>query len=528
MSTLAHSPANLAYIIYTSGSTGRPKGVAVEHGSVVNILNVLFDAYPISPADGYLLKTSFLFDVSVSELFGWFMGGSRLIILEKDGEKDADVIIDTIERYGVTHINFVPVMFNAFTRRLLESDLQSIGKLSSLKYIFLAGEALVPELVRRFRQLPLNSPVRLENLYGPTEGTVYASGYSLSEWSGTGSIPIGNPLDNVELYILNSGGHPQPDGETGELCIAGAGVARGYLNNPELTAQKFGCGSTPLYHTGDLARLLPDGNIEYLGRMDHQVKIRGFRVELEEIESRLLMHKEIKEAVVIAGEDEKEDKYLCAYVVPNSPHSSHSPHSTKLREYLSQTLPHYMLPSFFVTMTQLPLTGSGKVDRKALPEPEIKSDARYIAPRDEIEKKLAMMWAKVLNVESIGIDDNFFEMGGHSLKGTALLLEVHKTFHVKLRLQDLFDMPVIRDLSAYIKKVAEDHFDHYLPLEPVELKEYYALSPAQKRVYILYQVAPHSTAYNIPTIFEIETAPGPDGLEHAFNKLIHRHESLRT
>ena len=540
---------DIAYIIYTSGSTGRPKGVAVEHRSAVNLLTALSDAYPLSPTDGYLLKTSFLFDVSVSELFGWFLGGSRLIILERDGEKDPQTIIDTIEATGVTHINFVPAMFNAFTQHL---DPQNIGKITGLKYIFLAGEALVPELVSRFRRL--NTSIQLENLYGPTEGTVYASWYSLSGWNGIGSIPIGKALPNVKLYILGDDGHEKAMGEAGELCIAGAGVARGYLNNPDLTAETFdqdfqddqdekGPASrepsrttleayipthplthSPIYRTGDLARWLPDGNIEFLERMDFQVKIRGFRVELEEIENRLLKHETIKEAVVTARVDENNDRYLCAYVVPSGTYRGGA---SLLKEYLSQTLPDYMVPSFFVTLDQLPLTDSGKVDRKSLPEPEVVTEAEYVAPRDEIEEKLAELWSGILGIEKhrIGIDDNFFELGGHSLKGTALVLGIHKTFNVRLQLSELFKTPVIRKLSAYIKEAAEDR---YLPLQTAETKDYYALSSAQKRLYVLHQINLEGIAYNIPLLFELEKAPDRQKLEDAFKKLISRHESLRT
>ena len=553
--------ADIAYILYTSGSTGRPKGVVVEHRSVVNLLTALSRAYPLSPTDGYLLKTTFLFDVSVSELFGWIMGGSRLIILERDEEKDPQSIIDTIEAAGVTHINFVPAMFNAFTLHL---DTHNINKIRSLKYIFLAGEVLAPELVERFRHL--NTFIYLENLYGPTEGTVYASWYSLSEWKGTGNIPIGKPLPNVKLYILDNAGNEKSVGEIGELCIAGIGVARGYLNNPDLTAEQFDrdlqddqddqdekgpasretyvekgkgidknpltslplCLSTPLYRTGDLCRWLPDGNIEFLGRIDFQVKIRGFRIELGEIENQLLKHDTIKEAVVTAREEKNRDRYLCAYIARTGEFDK-TFDTTQLREYLLQTLPGYMVPSFFVTLDKLPLTDSGKVDRKSLPAPDVVRSAAYptTAPRDKIEEKLAALWSEVLGIEKhrIGIDNHFFELGGHSLKASALIVGIHRTFNVRMKLSELFKMPVIRHLSAYIKAASKEH---YHPLETVESKAYYPLSSAQKRLYILFQITPGSTVYNIPSFFELEQAPDTSRLEHAFKKLIARHESLRT
>jgi amino acid adenylation domain-containing protein len=550
LSQLATSSENIAYIIYTSGSTGRPKGVGVEHRSTVNILFALFEAYPIFPADAYLLKTSFLFDVSVSELFGWFMGGSRLIILEKNGEKDPHTIIDTIEKYHVTHINFVPAMFNTFTLHL---EPQNINKIAGLKYIFLAGEELVPELVNRFRRL--NITIQLENLYGPTEGTVYASGYSLSEWKGSCNIPIGKPLPNVKLYILDKKGHDKTIGETGELCIAGAGVARGYLNNPVLTAEKFDQDfqdyqddqdekrkkkatgkysstslplypSTSLYRTGDLARWLPEGNIEFMGRIDHQVKIRGFRIELGEIENQLLKHKDIEEAVVIPRIDETNDKYLCAYIVGKGAFGK-TPNSTDLREYLSQTLPNYMLPSYFVHMEKIPITSNGKVDRKALPVPDAEIGDDYIAPRDEIEAQLATLWSEVLGIEQkrIGIDTSFFKIGGHSLKAATLVSKIHKAFHVMLSMMEIFEFPKLKDLAAYIKKANKPG---YLSIQPIEEKAYYALSSAQKRLYLVQQIEPRSITYNITTIVVLEGKLDKPVMENAFEQMIKRHESLRT
>ncbi|MCU0287502.1 MAG: amino acid adenylation domain-containing protein, partial [Acidobacteria bacterium] len=545
--------SNLAYIMYTSGSTGKPKGVAVEEHSVVNVLTALSKAYPITPGAGYLLKTSFLFDVSVTELFGWFIGGGRLILLEKDGEKDPQLIIDTIVKNNVTHINFVPAMFSTFTGYL---DEQNIAKIAGLKYIFLAGEALSPGLINRFRRL--NKSIRLENLYGPTEGTVYASGYSLGEWDGTSSIPIGKALPGVTLHIINEQGSEVPTGETGELCIAGAGVARGYLNNPELTNNKFILPSatrgtfkkapldppkllfnnspltihhSPIYKTGDLARQLPDGPpagggsggvIEFLGRLDYQIKIRGFRIELGEIENRLLMHPEIQEAVVMAKDHGPGDKYLCAYIKAKL-----KMNAANLKEFLARHLPEYMIPSFFVFIEEFPLTGSGKVDRKLLPDPEIVSSARYIAPRDAVEEKLVKIWSDILNIDQqiIGINANFFELGGRSLKGAEIIQRIHKTFNVRLQLSQLFKMPTINDLATYIKAASEDR---YMDLEKAPVKDYYRLSSSQMRLYVLYRLNPGSTAYNIPSAFSLTGAPDPEQIQDAFRKLISRHESLRT
>jgi tyrocidine synthetase-3 len=458
------SATDLAYVIYTSGSTGKPKGVLVEHDSVVNVLFTLFEAYHFWEDDVYLFKTSYTFDVSVSEIFGWFLGGGKLAILERGGEKDARRILDTICREGVSHINFVPSMFNVLVESL---EFESVN-LAGLKYLFLAGEALPGEMVRRFRER--NDRIILENIYGPTEATIYAAKFSLGAWDGTDKVPIGRPLNNIKLYILDKWNHLQPIGIGGELCISGVGLARGYLNRPGLTAEKFilahslrfttdrkgkkvsSFGKLPmsyLYKTGDLACWLVDGNIEYIGRIDHQVKIRGFRVEMGEIESRLLIHNEIKEVVVAARSDERGDKYLCAYIVADT-----EPALSEFREYLANDMPDYMIPAYFIPIEKIPLTPNGKIDRKALPAPILKADRKYIAPRTALEKKLADLWSEILRIEKdiIGIHSNFFELGGHSLKATLVMSRLFQEFSVRVPLVELFKKPTIRYLAGYIRR----------------------------------------------------------------------------
>ncbi|HLP62678.1 MAG TPA: amino acid adenylation domain-containing protein, partial [Candidatus Deferrimicrobium sp.] len=381
----------LSYLIYTSGSTGKPKGVMIRHRSVANLLYAMQSQYPFTGADVYLLKTSYTFDVSVTELFGWYLGGGKLAILEKNGERDPDVIFDWIHRHHITHINFVPSMFSEFVSQL---DSKNINRLSGLKYIFLAGEALLPEFVNKFREL--NTSIRLENIYGPTESSVYSSKYSLAGWNGSGNIPIGRPMPNIRLYIFDKYDHLQPPGIVGELSIAGIGVARGYLNRPELTAEKFRPLMTlmpqmtlmknkynalradfqhsafinqhsNLYCTGDLARWLPDGNIQFLGRIDNQVKIRGFRIELGEIENRLLKHNRVKTAAVIVTDGNI--PHLRAYIVLKNEEPGaieKNPGAAEFREYLAQRLPVYMIPAHFFLVEKIPLTPHGKVDSKAL------------------------------------------------------------------------------------------------------------------------------------------------------------------
>ncbi|UCH94058.1 MAG: amino acid adenylation domain-containing protein [Candidatus Aminicenantes bacterium] len=552
-------PTQLCYVIYTSGSTGQPKGVMVNHTSIVNTLSGLYRSYPFTRRDVYLMKTSCVFDVSVTELFGWFMGitvdgekGGRLALLAPGGEKEPQRILETVQRLQVTHINFVPSMFNVFLEYLTPLN---IVKLGALKYIFLAGEALQAETVKTFQGLNRTiHHLRLENLYGPTEASVYASGYSLSDWSGGNSIPIGKPLQNVRLYILDRHDRLQPVNVPGELCIAGTGTARGYLNRPGLTAEKFDHDlkdypdyhdkyyrsytsyrtyiSKKIYKTGDLACWLPDGNIEFLGRIDRQVKIRGFRIELEEIEKQLVKHPRVKETAVICRTDEKKDNYICAYFTGSGEGKTgkkNLPEPAEFKEYLAQTLPGYMIPSYFVPLETLPCTSSGKIDRKALPVPGIEKEQSgvYIAPRSQIEEKLAVIWSGVLGIEKhlIGIDSDFLQLGGHSLKATSLVLKVQQALQVNVSLAEVFKRPTIRGMSAFIHAAEKTK---YAPIESAEKKEYYPLSSAQARFYILQRVTPQSTAYNITAVYQVEGPVEKERFENALKRLIRQYEILRT
>ncbi|MCU0286404.1 MAG: amino acid adenylation domain-containing protein, partial [Acidobacteria bacterium] len=527
--------SNLAYIIYTSGSTGKPKGVMIAHNALMNRLNWMQRNYPIGQGDVILQKTTFTFDVSVWELFWWSMSGAALCLLEPGGEKDPGQITLTIERNHISTMHFVPSMLSIFLDYVQANN--QAKKLSTLKWVFTSGEALLPVHVERFNELlPRENDVALANLYGPTEATIDVSYFNCLEKKEREVIPIGKPIDNINLYILDKNFHHQPIGMIGELYILGTGLARGYLNRSELTAEKFinfhhlsfllngrlrwGLHHSKLYRTGDLARWLPDGNIEFMGRIDLQVKIRGFRIELGEIENQLLKHKCIKEAVVVINVNTMKDKNLTAYVI-----STDKLLEIELREYLQQKLPDYMIPSHFVQLEKIPLTPNGKLDRKALPKPELKVSESYIAPKDEIEKKMAVIWSEVLDQTVIGVDDNFFHLGGHSLKATILVSKIHKVFQVNVPLAEIFKTPTIRNLSNYIK-VADK--DRYVSISPVEKKEYYTLSSAQKRLYILYQMDPQGIGYNIPSLLALEGEIDKEKLEQTFRQLIHRHESLRT
>ncbi|MFC2146043.1 amino acid adenylation domain-containing protein [Acidobacteriota bacterium] len=561
-------PSDLAYIIYTSGSTGKPKGVMIQHRSVINRLHWMQRAYPIDGIDVILQKTTVTFDVSVWELFWWSFYGARLCLLGPGEEKDPAAIIETLVRHRVTTMHFVPSMLNAFLDYLDNED-PAVGlRLSTLalKQVFASGEALTVHQVERFnRLLNKSSGPLLVNLYGPTEATVDVSYFNCSPGVPYERIPIGRPIDNIQLYIIDKHNRLLPIGISGGLCIAGIGLARGYLNKPGLNAEKFfykAFSSLPLtlrrtdkakdasrgrnqpgtfqetlkdrtqelraklYRTGDLARWLPDGNIEFLGRQDQQVKIRGFRIELEEIENQLLRHEEVKEAVLLIKQDQGGDRYLCAYLVLAAPGSRKPFQTNRLRDYLLKSLPDYMIPSFFVPLDQLPLTSSGKVDRKALPAPGKRTGESIVAPRDEIEQKLAGIWAEVLNWDTpIGIDNNFFKSGGHSLKATALVSRIHQVFDVKLPLNEIFKKSTVRQLAESIKgKIKE----HYVPINIIETKEYYQLSSAQKRLFFLHQMDEGGTSYNMPYVSVLAGEVNKNKLEKVFLALITRHESLRT
>ena len=544
-----------AYVLYTSGSTGRPKGVVVTHRSVLNILYGLSEAFPQTAAHRSLLKTSFLFDVSVTELFGWILGGSAVVLLEKDGEKEPGIMLEVIEIVGITHINFVPAMFNIFLDCL---DHRNIARLSGLQYIFLAGEALGPDTVNRFRRL--HTPVILENLYGPTEGTVYASRYSLSAWNGEGRIPIGRPLPNIQLYILDGCRRLQPVGLPGELGIAGEGVATGYLNNPELTADKFvnlaaktredtrssknqtlNPKSQILYRTGDLARFLPDGNIEYLGRIDSQVKIRGFRVELGEIESVLRTHPAVKEAVLITRPDQQGCHSIYAYIIPTNQtngtnrtnrtsetNGTNQTSPTKLRQYLAETLPDYMIPAHFVRLERLPLTPSGKIERLRLPESAVRPKGNLLPPRDDLEERLIRIWADVLGqpLHTIGIDTNLFEGGGHSIKVIAFISRLYNECKVRLPFARAFELASLGRITDFIKQQGRGLRRDLLV--PVEKREYPPASYGQVRVWTLSQWPEASLSFNIPALCYLEGEPDQEGLAFSLECLAARHESLRT
>ncbi|WBW95744.1 non-ribosomal peptide synthetase [Oceanirhabdus sp. W0125-5] len=517
--TTTNKSSDLAYVIYTSGSTGNPKGVLIEHRSAVNTLMFMEKNYPLKDTDVYLLKTKYTFDVSVTELFGWFVGNGTLAILKENEENNINSINNAINKYKVTHINFVPAMLSMFN----EINEEDIDKIKSLKYVFSAGEELKGIIANNFFNKFNN--IKLENIYGPTEDTIYASKYSIAKDVKYNSIPIGRPLQNNKIYIVNND-KLMPIGVPGEICISGDGLARGYLNRPELTLEKFV--NNPfdhgerMYKTGDLARWLPDGNIEFMGRIDNQVKIRGFRIELSEIENRLLNQINVEKAIVIARVSDKKEKYLCAYVVMDKEIDS-----SELRNHLKESLPEYMIPAYFVQIEKIPLTANGKINKKALPEPNISKliVSKYEAPRNEIDEKLVEIWCEVLGVDRVGINDNFFDLGGHSLNAAVLMSKIHKELFIEVPLKEIFKSPTIKELSIYIANSCESP---YVAIGIVDEQEYYEASSAQKRLYTLQQFEKDSIVYNMPAVYQLLGNVDKVKIEKAFKRLVERHEALRT
>ncbi|MDZ7959078.1 MAG: amino acid adenylation domain-containing protein [Aulosira sp. DedQUE10] len=441
---------NLAYVIYTSGSTGKPKAAMNTHRGICNRLLWMQDYCQLTAADRVLQKTPFSFDVSVWEFFLPLLTGARLVVAKPQGHQDSNYLAQLIAEQQITTVHFVPSMLQIF----LEEP--KIDNCQCLKRVICSGEALPVKLEKLFFT---RFNAELHNLYGPTEAAVDVTYWACKNNSTTATVPMGSPIANTQIYLLDKHLQSVPLGVAGELYIGGVGVGRGYFNSSDLTAEKFipdpfsNEPGTRLYKTGDLARYLPDGNIEFLGRIDNQVKIRGFRIELGEIEARLSQHPNVREAVVVVQEDELGEKRLIGYV---SAYQEQELSVTQLRNFVKEKLPKYMLPSAFVILAALPLTPNGKVDRKSLPTPEIirpKLEVAYVVAQTEAERTIASVWQKALNIEQIGIHDNFFELGGHSL----LMVKVHsqlcELFKTDLPLLDLFRYPTISSLAEYFSQL---------------------------------------------------------------------------
>jgi amino acid adenylation domain-containing protein len=596
-------PANAAYVIYSSGSTGIPKGVLLRHQGITNHLLAIIKELELVHKDIFCHNLSFSYVVSIWQVFGPLILGTRLLVYPDEVISAPYELFRRVDEDNVTILEIVPSFLNSYLQ-LLEAGKRRI-QLERLRLLILTGEKIQPSLVGKFYR---NYDIDLWNAYGQSEysdDTLYFKIPADREFL---VVPIGKPSNNTQVYVLDTNKQLQPIGVSGELYIRGDGLAIGYLNRPELTAEKFDqdlwdyqdyhdknekflrgglnqwvSGSVSqlddsqaqlgnplnmmprphpetnenqhkrfaqhigsprrgapgrrrhnIFKTGDLARWLPDGNLEFLGRIDFQIKIRGFRIEPGEIENQIIASKMVKEAVVIAKEKEDGDKYLAAYWVPCSGKGdvSTSGDAPDLREYLSQRLPDYMVPLYYVRLDKIPLTPSGKVDRKALPVPGpgFTAAAGDTAPGNEIEKKLARIWLKVLfpganRPPLIGIDENFFQLGGHSLTAAALITFIHKEFHVNVSPALIFKKPDIRRLAQYISGLAKDK---HTSIPAVEKKEYYKLSSAQESIYIMHHMESESILYNMQNQMLLEGDLDTGRWEKAFRCLIRRHESFRT
>jgi amino acid adenylation domain-containing protein len=451
-------PNNLAYLIYTSGSTGKPKGAMNNHQAICNRLLWMQETYQLQPSDRVLQKTPSSFDVSVWEFFWPLLAGARLIVARPEGHRDSQYLIELIREAGITVLHFVPSMLRLFLGESEGERRLSVESLESLRLLICSGEALTAEVQARcFERLP---QVEFHNLYGPTEAAVDVTSWRCERQNGRRVVPIGRPIANIQMYVLDGHLKHVPVGVPGELYIGGVGVGRGYHQRPELTAEKFvpdpfGCAAGGrLYKTGDVGRYLVDGSIEYLGRNDHQVKIRGFRIELEEIEAVLSQYPGVKECVVLARDWAPGDKRLVAYIVAQP---GWSMTSVELRQKAKEVLPEYMVPSSMVFLDALPLSPNDKLDRQALPSPgrnQAIIEETPVAPvGTPIEAELAAIWSHLLDVERVGIHDNFFEMGGHSLLVTQAVARIRDAFGVELPLRVLFKTSTVAELAQAIERV---------------------------------------------------------------------------
>jgi tyrocidine synthetase-3 len=522
---LINSSGDLAYIIYTSGSTGMPKGVMIEHKGVINSCSWGQKKFSLDENSIILQKTAVTFDPSVWEIFWWLMIGGKVCLIESGDEKDPEAIISAIDAYKVTTMHFVPSMMSIFLNYV--ENTSAVQRLDSLKQVFSCGEALSMNQMEHFnRLLGAENGTKLFNMYGPTEATVEAACFDCSSGVTLDSVPIGERIDNLKIYILDRNLNLLPVGIPGEIYISGAGVARGYLNNAELTSERFienpFLPGEIMYRTGDRARWYPKGDIEFLGRIDYQVKIKGFRIELGEIETRLNSHDLISEAAVKAETDGNGNTFLAAYVVADGISRE------EIRSYLAAALPDYMMPSCVMFLDKMPLNNNGKTDRNALPKPvfEVISAHGYEAPANETERTLSGIWGRVLGLSRVGVTEDYALLGGDSLNAIRIINEIHKQFGVELSPKYIFTLQTVRRLAQYISSVSKQvgGFRH---IPRIEDSAYDQVSSAQKRQYILNKID-NGVSYNLPGGMLLEGDIDTAKVNEIFSRLIDRHESLRT
>jgi len=519
--------SSLAYVIYTSGSTGRPKGSLVTHGNVVRLFDATHAWFGFDARDVWSLFHSYAFDFSVWEIWGALLYGGRVVVVPHEVSRSPELFLDLLAAERVTVLNQTPSAF----AQLARVDAERGGAATDLRLVIFGGEALdVGGLAPWFDRHGDERP-RLVNMYGITETTVHVT-YRPLRWEDAGGerrSVIGVRLPDLGLYVLDAGLQPVPIGVAGELVVGGAGLARGYLGRPDLTASRFvpdpfsGRPGARLYRSGDLARFLPDGDLEYLGRIDHQVKIRGFRIELGEIEAVLGSHPAVRECAVLVRDDVAGSRALVAYVTGDAP-----PSSRELRAFVAERLPDYMVPAFFVPLAAFPLTVNGKLDRRALPAPERGgSEEDFGAPADPVEELLAGVWAGVLGLERVGVRDDFFALGGHSLLATQVVSRIRGVLGVDLPLRALFESPTVAGLAEAVRQSRQGAAAP--PIVPVPRDgRALPLSFAQQRLWLIDQLEPGNPAYNIPTAVLLRGEVSAARLERIFAEIVRRHEALRT
>lgn len=510
-----NSVHDIAYVIYTSGTTGRPKGVMVEHLNLVRLLFNDAPLYDFSENDVWTMFHSYCFDFSVWEIFGSLLYGGSLVVLSADMVKDSKKVCNVIEKHKVTVLNQVPTAFYS----LMVADNEN--QMKSVRYLIFGGEALNPARLKDWYNKYPN--VSIVNMYGITETTVHVTYRRIGEEEiERGISDIGQAIPTLSVYIMDKE-NLCGIGVAGELCVAGAGVARGYLNQPELQNEKFvrnPFGEGMLYRSGDLARWLPDGNLEYLGRIDEQVKIRGFRIELKEIENVIRNISYVKGAVVIAKKDILGENAICAYVV-----SDIEINVEKLKDLIGKSLPQYMIPAYIMQINAIPLTRNGKLNQKELPEVTTKSDTQFVPPSDEWEQILCKIFEEILGVEQVGVRDDFFALGGHSLRATRLINMIEAKTGIKLAVKTIFQAHTVEKLGMVLKQ-KEGEKETHIPL--AVRQDSYPMSSSQKRIFLIWKMDPENLAYNMSCCYQFNGNVDMEKARKTLQKIVARHEILRT